>query len=292
MQRYSLSTTLLAFSFLISLSLNLMAESGYPENWNDFPNSYYSQEDDEYCGCPEEHRHVESNIVTIAPEYYYLKRDRDGGTKQSGSSGGIRVSYDHIKRYKFYWGGQAFYGTGILDGHTGSGDKIRSRWTDEMVEGYLGYTFQTKAAPYFSFTPLGGCGYFCEINRFISPSPLHLKFTTSFGYFAYGFLSSAMVTPCLSVGLNARFRTPWETHCKVTDDPEFDDIKQLVGEKLQYRIEVPIVYQKKFICGLVEFGLMPFYEVREYGGRENFPFDFFKTKINIYGINFQGIYRF
>lgn len=289
MQKNSLSTTL-ALSFLTSLSLNLMAESAYPENWNEYPNSYYSQESDACCECPE--RCVEANIVTVAPEYYYLVREREGGTKQHGNLGGIRVSYDHIKPYRLYWGGQAFYGAGTLNGHTGSGSDIRSRWTDEMVEGYLGFTLQAKEAPYFTFTPFGGYGYFRETNKFVSPSPLHLKFTTSFGYFAYGFLSNVMVTPCLSVGLNARFKTPWGPRCEVTGDPEFEDIKQYVGEELQYRLELPIVYQGKFVCGLLEFGLMPFYETREYGGRENFPFDFFKTTLRIYGINFQVIYRF
>lgn len=273
-------------------SKNLIADPYFADPYP--PSNYYSEylQEADCDPCQEERRHVKANIITVAPEYYHLKRNRAGGTSQRGNLGGIRISYDHIKRYKFYWGAQAFWGTGILNGRTASDSKIRSRWTDEMVEGYLGYTFQTKNFPYFSFTPFGGYGYFRETNKFISPSPLHVKFTTTFGYFAYGFLSNTMITPCISVGLNARFRTPWEPRCKVSDDPDFDDLKQLVGEQLQYRIEIPIVYQKKFIFDFVEFGLMPFYEYREYGGRENFPFDFLKTKIKIYGINLQVITRF
>jgi hypothetical protein len=287
MQKHSISTTLLAFSFFTTLSLNAMAESANPENWYECPNTYYT-----CCECPEEYCYDRANVVTIAPEFYHLARAREGGTKQNGNLNGIRVSYDHIKRCKLYWGAQAFYGTGILDGYTGGGTRIRSRWTDEMVEGNLGYTFQTNSPAYFSFTPFGGYGYFRETNKFSSPSPFDLKFTTSFSYFSYGFLSSARVSPCLTMGLNARFRTPWEPRCKVSEDPEFEDIEQIVGERLQYRIEIPIVYKRKFLCGVLEFGLMPFYEVREYGGKENFPFDYFKTTIDIYGISLQGIFHF
>lgn len=278
----------------LPLLLGLFLGQAYSD---DYFQPYQEMEDPSYCCdcCCQESEPctpVQAHILTLAPEYYYLKRNRDGGTKQSGNIGGIRASYDYIKRYNIYVGAQAFYGCGILKGHAGDDSKIRSRWTDEQIEGYAGYTFQGKCAPNFSFTPFGGYGYFREINKFMSPSPLHLKFTTQFGYFAYGFLSSAMINPCLSIGLNARFRTPWEPKCKVSNDPEFDDVKLLVGNHLQYRIEIPIVYRRKFICDLIEFGAMPFYEMREYGGRENFPFDFFKTKIKIFGIDFQVIYRF
>lgn len=242
--------------------------------------------------CSECDHYSKGHILTLAPEYYFLKRTRDGGTKQTGSVFGGRASYDYIKRYNIYVGAQAFYGYGILNGHSGTDEKIKSHWNDEQVEAYLGYTFQCKNFPHFSFTPFGGYGYFRESNKFVSPSPLHLKFITQFGYFAYGFLSSAMVHPCISLGLNARFRTPWQPKCKISNDPEFDDVKLVVGEHLQYRIEVPIAYHSKFICNLIEFGLMPFYEMREYGGRENFPFDFFKTKIQIFGIDLKLIYRF
>lgn len=262
------------FSLLLMLTTSILAQDCDP------------------CCC-EPSPCVQGNILTIAPEYYYLKRNREGGTKQSGNLFGIRASYDYIKRYNFYVGARGFYGSGILNGHTGGeGNKIRSRWTDEQVEGYLGYTFQAKNPPQFSFTPFGGYGYFREINKFISPSPLHLKFTTQFGYFAYGFLSNAIITPCWSIGLNARFRTPWNPKCKVSDDPDFDDALLQIGNRLQYRIELPIVYKRKFIYDCIEFGLMPFYETRTYGGHENFPFDFIETKIKIYGINLQVIYRF
>jgi len=232
------------------------------------------------------------NIVTIAPELYHVDRKREGGTRQKGEALGVRLSYDRIKRYKFYVGAQLFYGSGILRGHSGNDSRIRSRLIDKQIEGNLGYTFQSKCFPHVAFTPFAGYGYFRESNKFSPPSPLSLTFTTQFRYVSFGFLSSVYVLPCLTVGVNARFRWPWEARCKVSNDPEFNTIHQIVGDKLHYRIELPITYFGAFLYNGLELGIMPFYEQRLYGARENFPFDFFKTRYTIYGVDLQLIYRF
>lgn len=232
------------------------------------------------------------HIFSIGPELYHINRTRQGGTRQHGNAIGVRATYDHIKRYRLYWGGQAFYGSGILRGHTGSKDDIHSRLTDEQIEGSLGYTLGTKNFPYFLFTPFAGYGYFKERNKFNPPSPLSVTFSTDFQYIPFGFLSSAMVNSWLRVGLNARFRWLWDAHCKVTHDPEFGRLKLLVEDRIHYRIELPFVYCRPLFCQLLEVAIVPFYERRTYGGRENYPFDFFETKLRIYGINFQLIYQF
>lgn len=242
--------------------------------------------------CREAHFHSKGHILSLAPEFYHVKRTRTGGTHQNGNPIGIRAKYDHIKRYNIYWGIQGFYGKGTLTGRNGIDDKIKSRWTDEQIEGYLGYTFQTKCFPNPSFTPYFGYGYMRETNKFVSPSPLPLKFTINFGYFAYGFLSEISVFECLRVGANLRFKTPYDPHCKISEDPDFEDMNTLVGTRLQTRVELPITYRSECIWENLELGVIPFYEFRHYGGRENHPFDFFKTKIQIYGADIQLSYRF
>ena len=233
-----------------------------------------------------------ANSFSIGPEIYRVIRKRAGGTKQEGNSAGVRLTYDRIKRYHYYLGAQLFYGTGILHGHSGGGDKIRSRLTDQQIEGNAGYTFQLKCFPHVSFTPFAGCGYFKEINKFTPPTDLTVKFNTQFRYISFGFLSSVYVLPCLTVGINARFKWPWQIRCKITDDPDYDTIRQLVKNELQYRIEFPITYFGCFLPNSIEVSLVPFYEQRLYGARENFPFDFSKTKLTFFGANLQLIYRF
>ncbi|MEI8365568.1 MAG: hypothetical protein WCF65_04035 [Parachlamydiaceae bacterium] len=231
------------------------------------------------------------NFLSIGPEIYRICRAKHGGTKQQGNAVGVRITFDHIKRYKIYYGVQAFYGSGILKGHSGGGDKIRSRLTDAQLEASLGYTFQTKCFPYVALTPYVGGGYFREINNFTTSS-IPVKFTTQFPFAAFGFLSNISITPCLTVGVNARIRFPWEAHCKVTDDPEFDDVTQQIGNELQYRIEAPLTYVGDMLWNCFEVALIPFFERRLYGSRENYPFDFFETQFNIYGLNARLIFRF
>ena len=232
------------------------------------------------------------NSLSVGPEVYGVHRERAGGNKQNGNAVGVRVTYDFIKRYNIYLGGQYFYGTGILHGHSGMGDKIRSRLTSQMIEGNAGYTFQAKCFPHISFTPFAGYGYFSDVNKFIPPTSLQVKFTTQFRYVSFGFLSSIYALPCFSVGVNARFKWPLQTHCKVTNDPDFDTIRQIVGDKLHYRIELPLTYFGCLLYNSFELALVPFFEQRLYGARENYPFDFFKTKFTLYGANLQFIYRF
>jgi hypothetical protein len=252
-----------------------------------------SECDNNYC-CDTNHslHFRRANSVSIGPEIYRVNRKRSGGTQQHGNSAGVRATYDRIKRYHFYLGAQLFYGTGVLRGRTAGGDPIRSRYTEKQIEGNVGYTFQAKCFPHISFTPFAGYGYFRDVNKFSPPSNLKVTFTTQFRYISFGFLSSVYVIPCASIGINARFKYPWQTRCKVTDDPDFHTIHQLVNDQLHYRIELPITYFGCFFRDHYEFAIVPFYENRLYGARDNFPFDFFKTRFTLYGVNLQLIYRF
>lgn len=247
---------------------------------------------DTNCSTNESLHFRRANSISLGPEFYRINRKKAGGTAQKGNAIGIRATYDRIKRYHFYLGAQLFYGSGVLHGHASSGDKIRSKLTDQLIEGNVGYTFQAKCFPHVSFTPFAGYGFFKEENKFTPPTVLQIKLKTQFRYISFGFLSSVYVLPCFTVGINARFKWPWQNRCKVTDDPEFDTIRQIVKDELQYRIEVPFTYFGCFLPRSFEVSLVPFFERRLYGARENFPFDFFKTKLTIYGANLQLIYRF
>lgn len=271
----------------------LYTSASYANSSTEYTPSDCYQED--YCYCQDAPPFLcRPSTLSLGPEVYYVQRSRKGGTKQHGTPMGVRLTYDYIKRYCFYVGGQAFYGTGTLDGHTGLGSKIRSRLTDYQIEGSLGYTFQMRCCPYFALTPYLGYGYFREITKFSPPSPLTLKYTIQYDYVAFGFLSSIYITPYFSAGLNVRMRSPWEARCKISDDPDFENFQQHVGDRIQYRIELPLTYTGRTIgnCDWLQISLVPFYEQRLYGERENFPFDFLKTKLNIYGANLQFIFRF
>lgn len=282
--------------FLLTTLLFVPALTLFADLSEQYPYYLQSEDTQECCENTYDTNHSlhfrRGNTLSIGPELYRVNRHRAGGTKQSGNSAGVRATYDHIKRYEFYLGGQIFYGTGILRGRSGNGDRIRSRLTEKQLEGNVGYTFQAKCFPHVSFTPFAGYGYFREANKFSPPTTLTVKFITQFRYISFGFLSSVYVLPCFTVGLNARIKYPWQTRCKVTDDPDFDTIRLIVEDEIHYRIELPLTYFGCFFNDHIELAVVPFYEYRLYGARENYPFDFFKTKYTLYGANVQLIYRF
>jgi hypothetical protein len=227
----------------------------------------------------------------IGPEIYYVKRLKERGAQQSGTLYGVRIGYDHVRRYKLYWGVDALWAKGILEGHIRD-DKLKSEFTDTNVEARLGYTFQSKYWRCLSFTPYTGVGYFWEMNNYQHPSPLKIHFKNTFSYVPVGFLSQIFIMPNLSLGVNFKVRVILEGEQRSSRDPKFDKLTQHYDEKLQYRLELPVTY---FFCWNIHplgVSLVPFFEYRCYGHRANFPFDFLETKLRIYGATLKLMYLF
>ena len=230
------------------------------------------------------------NQITIGPECYHLKRVRAGGTTQQGNLYGIHLGYDRLKRYGWYWGLEGSYARGKLKGHTGDGDQIRSHFNDSFIEGRLGYTFQQKECTKIAFTPFIGGGYSVEKNNFTSPSPLPIHFKTHYPYMSTGFLSWMHLTDDWEVGLNFKARMAFEPKCHVTHDPDNEPLSQRIGERMQYRVDLPITY-RAFCTDHFVITLDPFYENRHYGPHVNYPFDYLKTRITIWGAILELVYR-
>jgi hypothetical protein len=227
----------------------------------------------------------------VGPEIYYMHRTKEGGAYQSGILYGVRCGYDHIHRYKFYWGVDALWAQGTLKGENQEND-LKSKFTDINVEARVGYTFQSKCWHCASFTPYTGGGYFWENNYYQHPSPLPVHFKNRFSYIPIGFLSQIFITPNWSIGVNFKVRYLLEAKQYVTHDPDHEKITQSYEERLQYRAEMPVNY---FFCWgkhSLAISLVPFYEYRPYGHRANFPFDFLETKLKLYGATFKLLYLF
>lgn len=238
------------------------------------------------CDCPEK---TYVNQFFLGPEIYQVNRKREGGAAQDGVIYGVRGGYEHIKRYKFYWAVDALYGEGHLTGKSKAGNKLKSNFVDKNIEGRFGYTFQQKAGFRFSFTPFVGVGYATECNNFVKPSPLPVHFELRYNYACAGFLSQMSFNRCFDGGINFKLKYVGEIKNHVTHDPDFDDNKMLVKEEFQYRVEVPLTYE---YCPRFLIRLEPFYEFRHFGSHINYPFDYFDTKLNIYGATLKFIYCF
>ena len=202
----------------------------------------------------------------VGPEIYHVHRQREGGTKQHGWLYGVRVGYDRVKRCAFYWGVDYLWAQGRLHGEIGSGDRLRSTFTDQNIEGRAGYTLQTQGPYHLSLTPFVGYGYFRETNKFHHESKIRSH--NRFDYVAYGFLSSMAFCPCWTIGLNFKVRTPIDIRCKLSGIPDIGSGSQTIGERNHYRVELPIAYRFCPCFERAEFDLVPFYEYRHYGRRE------------------------
>lgn len=229
--------------------------------------------------------------VSLGPQFIHIDRTKEGGTKQQGNLVGGYFTYDRLKRYGWYLGAAASYAKGDLKGSTEDGDSLCSKFTDVWAEGRFGYTFQKKNGKKLALTPYVGFGYAMEKNNFDHSSLLPIHFKTHFYYFSAGFLCSAHFCDNFIAGLLFRARIPYDPKCKVSHDPENESLSQKVGEKIQYRVELPITY--KIPClNQIAVTALPFFEYRPYGEHVNFPFDFFKTRLNLWGGSVNLVYLF
>ena len=227
------------------------------------------------------------NQIALGPEVYWVKRLKDGGTKQTGPLAGVRLTYDRLKRYGWYLGADALYARGTLKGRSGADERIRSKLTDEYVEGRFGYTFQEKTGCNFLFTPFFGIGYFRETNNFCHPSHIPVHFQNSFSYVPFGFISHLYLSDRFGMGVKFTTRYLFKQHNKVTNDPDHSNMTLQYNAHFQYRLEIPMTYDCCFCNRQWRISLAPFFEYRRYGKMANFPFDFLDTKFRIYGANLQ-----
>lgn len=248
--------------------------------------------DDEPCECEEDICFPRPQAFSVGPEIYHIHRVREGGSTQSGWMYGVRLSYNMIKRYKLYWGAELLWAKGQLTGRSGAGAKLKSNFTDENLEGRLGYTFQCKSCLQPYFTPFVGYGVFRETNNYIDPSPMQIHFQNRYKYFVVGFLSGISPWPEWIIGINFKAMPMWEAKCRVSNDTQYQTQSMLIKDEINYRVELPIIYLLCFCGQQFDLRFVPFYESRHYGKRENFPFDFLDTKLRIFGADFQISYRF
>ena len=234
--------------------------------------------------------HTKGHQLYLGTDVYYVDRTKVGGTKQTGVLGGIKVGYDYIKRYKFYYGIEGLYAGGKLTGKSSQGNRLKSNYTDAYAEGRFGYTIQQKCGWRCALIPFVGGGYYLEKNNYVRPSPIPIHSKISYAYFTGGFLSQVSPLDNLDVQLNFKVRYMWDPQNCVSNDPEADSCKMLVkNQRLQYRVDLPFIYHYNS-CVLLSFG--PFYDYRHYGGQDSYPYNFIETTVRNYGATLKCIFNF
>lgn len=223
----------------------------------------------------------------VGPEFAHYQRKREGGSKQSGHLVGGHFRYDRISPCSFYWALDAHYDTGWASGKTASGSKIKSTLNEYEFEGRLGYSFFKPTISNLLIIPYATYSYFYGLNEFHKPSPVRCKLHDHLNLAGGGLWVSFCLTDCCRVGIDFTGKYIVSGKNRITDDPDYDDVKLAIESKWQYEIEVPIEFSIPCCDRCLEFRFVPFYSFRHLGGKPNYPFDYIETKYKIYGAQFM-----
>lgn len=228
------------------------------------------------------------------PQAYYVVRNRDGGTRQSGWVGGGRIGYERLKGNSLYWCFEAATASGDLKGRSGFNNPLKSTFQDTTYEGRLGYTFHKCACQHFFFSPYILFEYIHERNDFKEPSTLLADTTIHSNLVGAGFLSQINPYPFLTVGINFSVKYMLSGKSNFKNFPDAVDPDTLIkfsigiGSRTHYRLEIPVSYRPfDYFRDKISLGLVPFYEFRQYGSLENHPINFSGTTYSFYGLFFR-----
>lgn len=224
--------------------------------------------------------------LAMGPEIYQLKRERQGGTFQKGCLFGGYLDYQRLKWDGFYAGGNTRYASGHLNGKTSSGASLKSTADEFLIEGYLGWTLGLSMPKPVSITPYAGYGYFRSSNAFRAPSPLICRFEDTYEFPLLGISAAVYWNPSLSFGVNFKGRWMQDAQEKISGDEEIEEMQLGIGDNWLYALEFPLTYDFTWSSWCWNARFMPFWERRDYGGKESFPVDFIATRYTIYGIRF------
>lgn len=220
---------------------------------------------------------------SLGPEIYHIKRERAGGSQQTGRCDGVRVVLERFKPCGWYLAADAFYSQGDLRGQSASGRPLESTLTDAIYEGRIGYTLYKSCGKPSFITPFGGGGYFHETNDFRPPSILPVKYTDTFNYVTAGFLSGVNFCPLLSMGINFKLRFMLNGTSKISGDPDVEGTVLKMKEEIHARLDIPLSTCLTICNAAASATLEPFFEFRHFGGQVGYPFDFIDTKFYLIG---------
>ncbi len=223
------------------------------------------------------------HAFSLGPEVYYLKRTKEGGSWQDGWLYGVSGTYERWPCKGFYWAADGYWATGEIEGKTASGNRLKSTLTQSQIEGRLGYSYCFNCCKSLFLAGYGAYGYFSNENSFKKPSPIPCTFNDNFDYGALGILTQWHFRECWSAGLHFKALFMNESKCNVTDDPDYQNLTQIIGCENQYELYLPLTYSFCWNGFRAETILSPFYRYRHFGFQENFPFDYFDTTYHIYG---------
>lgn len=228
-----------------------------------------------------------THSVGFGPTVYHYDRERDGNTHQSGTLVGIEGDYRGGCSWGLSWEVRAWEAWGDLHGKNGAGDPLKSQMDDREIWGTLGYSLGycfNKGR--LVVTPFAGYGDYRGKNKFRSPSPLEVTFKDRFDLIIAGGRVEWQDCSWGDWGFEGMAKWMVEGKRRIEGDPLIGDLEQIMGNATHW--------EWSLYCRMRPFRWFPtlfgrlFWRNRVYGEQINYPFDFRRSEISIYGVSIRA----
>lgn len=187
------------------------------------------------------------NEVYVEPKVSYAKYKTKEITEKA-TLYGIKGGYDLLRFDSLYLGFESVYLAGKF-----KTDYIQSKYKDFSFEGKMGYTFGEKLS--LALIPYAGIGFAHEKYDFSLPPVEKMNYY----YLTVGANSRFYVKDNLTIGLDVKVKIPFKGKHHIKN--EWIDQKASFSRKLQYVVEVPLIYWTSLQSFI---SVTPFYELKYY----------------------------
>ncbi len=230
----------------------------------------------------------EGHEFSIGLESFYMDRELKTGTEMDGGFTGFRGSYDHIAPDSLYWGFEAAWLQGPLDGSRSNGAPQRADVWEADVEARIGYTINFETNCQLQLVPFVGYHYYRGHFRFIPPSQPFPEAEDYVHAASFGFFLRGEVHERVQLTLDFRTRYMFDGLNTLKGvSAMFPFIERPMGNDFHYVVQLPIDVK---LCEDHEKGrlrIMPFYRYRNYDSWESSPANFNATCFHNYGLALQ-----
>jgi hypothetical protein len=250
------------------------------------------------------------NRFSISPLFGKAQM-KQGTVKEKGWLYGVKGNYDLINPNCFYFGAEIGYKAGDLKGNGDATfttvnivdpatrvetptailveEKTKSKYSDLWGEIRVGFTLANFGLSNSFISPYFVVGAEREKDYFVSPTTLEIKHKIEYGYLGCGAVSSFILSPCLSLGLNVKFKWMFNSHASTSGSPDIKEKGISPANHFHWYIEAPLTWA---IAPNMSLGIAPFYEYKNYERHKHELLGKEKATFQMYGGLIQLAYAF
>lgn len=226
----------------------------------------------------------DGNIFTFGPEAFHMDRKLRTGTEMDGWFQGFRGGYDHIAPNSLYYGVEAGFSQGTLDGVQSNGDPLRADVLEWDAEARLGFTVGCEKWRNLLVTPFVGYHYYNGHFRFFFPSDPEPRCEDTFNAWVAGLFVSLDICDRVRAGVDFRARYMWDAKNILKEaSTTYPYLDRTMGNRFHWAVQAPVDIQVCKSRPNLKLRVTPFWRHRHYGFWLNSPKNFTRTKFCNFG---------